>query len=383
MKNFCIAAALAALLPCLASCGSKEALDSPNTNNPPVVSLRGTGFELSCLDCERGFSRDSNYVFEGIWRDGHFWFGKGQLDTMQLNITPDNGIILKVDSGEDGFEGVNAASSSSCINIVPDTENHRIYHLEWISEGRSTITLWCGEGASRREIHFTATSRTIIPLEGIRIRIDGEESTMAVFKDGDLDDGDGAEMNHTYYHKPKITDLGMERYGLLVRDYNTGFDRNDITRHVVFEIAGPIPMNATPTEKIYTALDEIGIIENGVFGDPGGLSPPADYWNYGLYLENLMLNPDFRWFRPITLTSEDVSNSLVDRYRASDSHILYPADLRERLCWIWPQTNEEIFTIAFYQGEIIREPERLHLFPVVFQKMIAFNNIKNWWYYGK
>lgn len=389
MKN-CIssfAAAAALLFPLtlsLSSCSGRASMDAPNTHNPPERALNGTGFGLVALDGERGFSKDSNYVFEGEWRDGHFWFGREKLDTMQLNITPTNSIVLKISSEDPAFEGVNAASSSRCIDIVPDAGDRSSFHLEWVEEGQSRITLWCGEGPARHEISFIATSRKEIPMTGIKVRIDGVEGEMAVFKEGDVDEF-GVELNATFYEKPSIAQLGLKRYSQLVQEYNSGYDRNDITKHVAFEIIGPIPLNATPTEKIYTSIDTIGMIENGVFGDPGQLSPPADYAAYGLYLENLSKNQEFNWFQPFTLTKEIAEkwgNLLTDAYRNNDLYTLYPADLRERYCWIWPQSHRETFSISFYQGNTRKEPDKIYYYSMVYQLLFAFNNLKNWWYYG-
>ncbi|MBQ9450702.1 MAG: hypothetical protein IJU34_05240 [Bacteroidales bacterium] len=396
MKNFIssFAAAAALLFPLtlsLSSCSGRASMDAPNTHNPPERALNGTGFGLVALDGERGFSKDSNYVFEGEWRDGHFWFGREKLDTMQLNITPTNSIVLKISSEDPAFEGVNAASSSRCIDIVPDAGDRSSFHLEWVEEGQSRITLWCGEGPARHEISFIATSRKEIPMTGIKVRIDGVEGEMAVTHPNEVNDN-GESIHYIFYGKPAIAKLGLKLYSTLVQEYNSGYDRNDISRHVIFEIAGPIPLNATPTEKIYTAFDAIGIIENGVFGDPGKLSPSTAYWIYGLYLENLKHNPDFRWFNPVSLESDDIGLSLLRHYKETDLYTLYPADLRERCCWVWPQTNSlpnagDAISVAFYQGDytVIEDSGGyyIRMDAVLFQKLFVFNNLKNWWYYGE
>ncbi len=378
---------------CFISCGDKDTPLAPNTNNPTEYSLKGVNFDLVALDYERGFSKDSNYVFEGVWKNGHFWFGKDKLDTMQLNITPDNGIVLKVVSDDPAFEGVNAASTSRCINIVPDTKDHTAYHLDWVEEGQSTITLWCGEGSAKREVKFVATSKKEIPIEGIKIRIDGVDGEMAVFKKGDVTELYGGKLNIPQGRPPKIVDLGSERYFKLVQEYNSGFERNNWEKHVVFEIAGPIPMNATPTETIYTAYDPIGMIEiDNVFGDPTNLYYKTDNFYYALYVKNLKYNPDFKWFHPFELRKElgDAKykgNEQMDYYRNHDEYKLYPADLRERQCWIWPQTSSMLqgndhsdpITIAFYLGEPYIESEgQGYAVPVIFEKMILFHNLPPW-----
>lgn len=399
MKNFIssFAAAAALLFPLtlsLSSCSGRASMDAPNTHNPPERALNGTGFGLVVLDGERGFSKDSNYVFEGEWRDGHFWFGREKLDTMQLNITPTNSIVLKISSEDPAFEGVNAASSSRCIDIVPDAGDRSSFHLEWVEEGQSRITLWCGEGPARHEISFIATSRKEIPMTGIKVRIDGVESEMAVFTADDFYDWsinkvpNETSLNHVFFSKPNLADIGLKRYQALVQEYNSGYHRNYINEHVVFEIAGPVPLNATPTEHIYMAINDLCFYEpdphllTNTF-TPGYVgSPPARFGSFPIYYENFYQNPDLNWFEPVLCTEELRSDvfKIIKYFESSENSKLYPADLRERLIWVWPGRTGELFRIAFYQGNIHKkysDPNHPEIFgryyDTVYQKMIAFH----------
>ena len=362
----------------LPACGGHSPL-SPNTANPVEVELPGADFELLAFDHERGWSRDSHYVFEGVWRDGHFRFGREQLDTMQLNITPDNGIILRVRSDESGFRGVNAASSARCINIVPDKADRTVYHLEWVDEGHSTITLWCGEGPSRHEIRFLATSRKDIPLEGIKVRIDGEERLMLVAREGEE-----PAVNFPYVQGgivPSIGLIGASRFQQYYREFPKGYDRGDVTRHVVLEIAGPVPLNATPTTRLYTGFDAVGLIDEGFLYS-------GDCWleSYRLYEENLTHNPDFRWFQPFRLPTHASfsyinAGDILQDYRQSESYSLYPADLRERQAWVWPQPYTDRYNLCFYEGDIIPDGNNTPRLTKSYNTTLGFTNLPDWFWY--
>ena len=182
-----LAAAALSLLcaACLLSCNSKDDPTAPNKSNPTEFTLKGCDFGITLLDYEKGGATDSSYVFEGVWKEGAFRFGWKKLDEMTPNILPDgrNRLVFNVDSEDAGFEGVNAASTSRCINIVPVGKDHTSYELEWVAEGESTITLWCGEGNSRKEVSFKVTSKKEIPFTGIKVRFhDGNNSSVQIAK---------------------------------------------------------------------------------------------------------------------------------------------------------------------------------------------------------
>ena len=177
MKKHRLAGAAAILLSLagLASCDKNNPL-APNRNNPPEAGLKAAAFDITLLDHERGYNRDSVYCFEGIWKQDAFYFGYWKLDPMVPNILPEgqNQLEFRISSEAAGFEGVNASSSSRCINIVQDGADHTRYHLEWVAEGESTITFWNGEGDARQEISFKATSKKHIPFVNLKYRYDGE-----------------------------------------------------------------------------------------------------------------------------------------------------------------------------------------------------------------
>ncbi len=177
MKKHRLAGAAAILLSLagLASCDKNNPL-APNRNNPPEAGLKAAAFDITLLDHERGYNRDSVYCFEGIWKQDAFYFGYWKLDPMVPNIFPEgqNQLEFRISSEAAGFEGVNASSSSRCINIVQDGADHTRYHLEWVAEGESTITFWNGEGDARQEISFKATSKKHIPFVNLKYRYDGE-----------------------------------------------------------------------------------------------------------------------------------------------------------------------------------------------------------------
>ena len=163
---------------CLSSC-VKDGPEAPNRTNPEEMVLPGCDFGVTLQDHERGYAPDSAYVFEGVWKEGAFRFGRDRLDEMTPNILPEsrNRLVFSVFSDSSDFGGVNASSSARCINVIPVGGDRRSYELEWVAEGESTITLWCGEGEARREVHFRATSRKEIPFTGIRVRFHDERGS--------------------------------------------------------------------------------------------------------------------------------------------------------------------------------------------------------------
>lgn len=349
---------LAALL--LPAC-DKHRPDGPNRNNPPVADLPSAGFTLRVLNHERGFHRDSAYIFEGIWRDGHFWFGRQKLDTMQLNIAPDNALVLEVSSDDPAFEGVNASSSTRCIDIVPDTRDHRIYHLERVAEGRSEITLWNGDGPSRREIRFTVTSRAEIPLEGIKVRLNGEEMVLC----------SEVKYGGRLLTFDPVFESGL--YRKYIKEYR-GFTREDPTKHVCLDIVGPVPLNANQG-NLHMVFDAMGLIDRGAIHEV-----LDNTWLkcYGLYDENLALNPEFRWFHPFMLDSREDdswSRDLLDinlSYFNDDAYSLSPQDLRERYSWIWPQAYGISFVFSLAEGNNIIKQDGSYYYDKVHQINILF-----------
>lgn len=296
----------------------KDRPDGPNKNNPAEHPLASCAFSLDVRDCERGFSPDSSYVFEGVYRDGSFYFGTDKRDAMVLNITPDNRIILTASADAAGFEGVNASSSSRCINIVPDGTDHTTYHLEWVAEGESTITFWNGEGAGRKEISFKATSMKEIPLEGIAFRYDG----------------------HVYRFQKQIpTEYVTE--GAFQHMFLKRWDGRpeSFDRLPAFELIGPIPLNATPT-LLYLSQSFTAFVPNPDNRENGIKVSAYEY--------NLRMYKGYRWFPEYKEPPlpegfndqnwEDCPLELQKEWQQSylESMLeLYPADLRERHIKFW------------------------------------------------
>ena len=425
MKNrFFSAAAAACLLLFSASC-HKDAPDAPNRVNPPEAELPGADFELFVLDHEHGYAKDSSYVFEGVWRDGHFRFGRDKLDTMQLNIHSGNGIVLQVRSDDPEFRGVNAASEARCINIIPDAADRTVYHLERVGEGRSAIRLWCGEGASRREIRFVATSREEIPLEGIRFRVNGEEGTALA--------STTLLPNH---YTPTIYNHNGSDIAKAFKTFTgtkTQYIRNDRNAGTVkLEIIGPIPLNATNTTVLTIASDAVGLQDHYAkitdtydkdaildlpkyeyYDENGNLIMKSNWrfvlcWNkmYGLYEENLHCIPGFRWFQAFELErgcANDISAAnqlemlgekqgwwevpsdgstaqvalLWPKYAQDDKYKLYPSDLRERYAELWPQPFRDDFIFVFYEGASPDDFKKSYSFDIKFYPREAWIHHQN------
>ena len=285
----------------------------PNKNNPATESLRAAEFDVTLLDHEQGWTKDSLYCFEGVWKDDAFYFGYWKLDPMVPNILPDrqNRLEFVISSEAAGFEGVNAASSSKCINIVQDTQDHRRFHLEYVSEGESTITFWNGEGDARREISFQATSKAEIPIEGFLARVDGKEYRFS------KTNGSATKVLKTFKYRNDFP----------------GWDK----MHIV-ELVGPIPLNATRKYDPEKPL----IVDCGwvlAYLDEEGNACNWDIYSTDDEVGSLRQNddeiqkkyfPDYRW----------IQNEICYPDNGLGTRIpIIPADLRERRLMLWSVKN--------------------------------------------
>lgn len=286
----------------------------PNKNNPAAVTLQAADFNVTLLDHEQGWTKDSLYCFEGVWKGDAFYFGYWKLDPMVPNILPDrqNRLEFVISSEATGFEGVNASSSSQCINIVQDSQDHRRYHLEYVAEGESTITFWNGEGDARREISFQATSKADIPIQGFLARVDGKE------------------YKFTKNNKSVTKVLKTFNY----RDDFPGWDK----MHIV-ELVGPIPLNAT---RQYSTENPL-IIEatwSLAYLDEKGNACNWDIYTTDDEIGSLRRNDDeiqqnyypaYRWFQKVICFPENGMGKKIP---------ITPSDLRERCLMMWSVKNK-------------------------------------------
>ena len=303
---------LGATLVC--SCGK----NGPNKNNPVVYELAAADFDVTLLDYERGYYRDSSYVFEGIWKEGSFRFGLQNLDAMVPNILPDgrNQIEFRISSMSPSFEGVNASSSTQAINIIQDGSDHTLYHLEWVGEGETVITFWNGNGQTRKEVSFKATSKKEIPLTGIKIRFGNLTTTLNVKNLSDPEKKEAPRLlvtdPVTYYTQwTKETDT---KPGKLLNSMYASRYNEDWSRMTPMEIV-PEPINATEKPYYFGAYYSAS-------KTPGSENPYPR--NDALDRENIKNNPDFRWLKGYTSAYALEENELSNLLK------VYPCDLRER-----------------------------------------------------
>lgn len=329
------------------------AKDPSNRDNPPVIDFPSASFEITVRDCERGYSEDSTYIFEGIYRDGHFWYGKDRLDSCGVNLDPGfNEFVFSFSSEDPSFKGVNASSSHRCINIVADNDARTCYRLEYVDKGESTINFWTGDGVDRKAISFTATAGKHIPVEGFKVRVDGVEYRLY----GPFESKNEGFVSHDPDGK-SISDVYIS--GILEgKEDRFGTYEGMMRCPKVFEIAGTVPMNAS-REPIYTFCDEVGIVPSEDLleykpGDPDGEKDEngeyRGYYPFPYYDLNLKWNPDFRWLTPVLYGSAAYITYSSDKIETDPEYTYYPSDLRERKCLIWRALGETRVNLGFTLG---------------------------------
>ncbi len=301
-----------------------------NKNNPVTASLPAADFEITMLDYERGYDRDSNYVFEGVWENDAFLFGVYKTEKMVPNITPDNGITFRITSDSPSFQGVNASSSKACINIVQDGHDHTVYHLEWAAEGESTITFWNGDGATKKQVSFTATSKKVIPLEGFKYRTRRDEFMFKKYYADYYEWGLGGSIiaPPASHHEWRFDYDAAEK--TMSPDWNNAgcnaYDK-DWGRMDPVEIY-PVPLNATATDQpLILVLGYSCVTPNGHIEDE-----EVDKLNTANYSQ-------FRWFNPkqrkpkeysISSKNTDAEAKQIWAEAYENNLNVYPSDLRER-----------------------------------------------------
>lgn len=346
IKISCLAIVILGAALLAASC-SKAILG--NSNNPVAVSLPSADFGITILDYERGYDRDSNYVFEGVWEKDAFLFGVYKTEKMVPNITPDNGITFRINSDSPNFQGVNASSSKACIDIVQDGNDHTVYHLEWVEEGETTITFWNGEGESKKEISFTATSKKEIPLEGFKYRTAMKEYIFTKFYADHYIQARESIVQQLNHHEWKYSnDISDYTNFPSWRSAGCNYYYDDWEKMVPIEIY-PVPLNATPTAKpMIMGVGYTCTCPEGPLSED-----KIDALNTANY-------PQFRWFKPKQRKTypfepnEDSDEAYKKAWeeKMQDQMRVYPSDLRERRIKLFYSENKGRpgFSMEIYCG---------------------------------
>lgn len=310
-----------------------------NNSNPVAVSLPAADFGITILDCEHGYDRDSNYVFEGEWKDGAFRFGLDRTEEMVPNITPDNAITFRITSDSPSFQGVNASSSKGGINIVQDGSDHTVYHLEWVAEGESDITFWNGEGEARKELKFKATSKKEIPMTGIKVRCNNIETRFERKYATEYEiRGAGSPLESKAWLWQISQSAGTHVIDGYASEISNGWD--GMAPVEIF----PVPLNATP--KKYIA----DFFASGAVPDETKSQGYRRVENEELCSENAEHFDGFSWISPSSYHADFPANTMeawAEVHR--DCQSVYPCDIRERRLII-PYTRKQIDCthIAFF-----------------------------------
>ena len=345
MKHLLYHFAATVLVLCAACFTACNKASLSNSNNPVAVSLPAADFDITILDCEHGYDRDSNYVFEGVWKSDAFYFGLYKTEKMTPNITPDNAITFRITSDSPSFQGVNASSSKGGINIVQDGNDHTVYHLEWVAEGESEITFWNGEGEARKELKFKATSKKEIPMTGVKVRCNNIESLFERKYATEYEiRGAGTPFENKDWQWHVAQSGGTPTLDGYASEISNGWD--GMAPVEIF----PVPLNATP--KKYLA----DFFASGAVPDETKSQGYRRVENEELCSENAEHFDGFSWIDPNSYRKDIVQHKgfggyTVEEWSANhcDCQVIYPCDLRERMIII-PYTRKQIGSthIAFF-----------------------------------
>lgn len=336
MKTLRILLAAAALILCAACFTACNDPLGPNRDNPIEVTLASAAFDITILDHERGFRSDSNYVFEGEWKGDAFYFGLNKTEAMVPNITKDNAITFRITSEAAGFEGVNAASDSRCINIVQDGNDHSVYHLEWVSEGEANITFWNGTDADRKQVKFKVTSLLEIPMTGVMIR-----KGFSTYEFGKVD-YEGVVTNMIGQHDwETITDNGGGRVPV---SNIADIYKDDWSMMEPVEMF-PLPLNATPKEWFFSSYAFATLKDKDT-------KEKVFYRQRDLLLFNREHWSGCNWLDCLANWGVDMNQDALSR---GDIIKVYPSDLREKRLMLFQASYDGYANFRVYVADCLRD----------------------------
>ena len=353
MKNFIrLAVLVLGAMPAAASC-NREAAVQANPNNPEFIETERLDFSVMIDDIRTGFDPDSVYHFtpkiinaeDGTvsYSSGRTVFdrGKGQIthagpsnvndeataaynrefsftgQQCSLTVTPYCTITLTASSP------VNASSSTDAVDVVRDDTGGFRYHLEYVRDGASTITLWNGEGASANEWRLAVKSAASIPLTGIRVKFENHNYV----KDSNNPDGvidcewhmnDRFDRYYVYQNEESARALSPDFYFAYAEEAYRNPDFGCSMELI------PEPVNATGDFNLIIRRNDFSID-----GEQLHWMYPFFWWNEANY-------PEFRWF-----ARDDFDCEPGAAVHWTEIPVK-PCELIGRKIWIWNEGPEEL-----------------------------------------
>ena len=174
MKRFFHPLALAALMLGVLAMGSLTSCkkDPLNEFNPKTETIVEAPFSLKGKETRS----DGTYVLP--WTISKGGVMDSELEELDaLAITPFNTFTFEaVPDNTSGFPGINARTDNACIKI--ERKGQSSFSISYVSDGDATIKVWNGNEGGNTAVTFKVQARKTIPVEGLLVRIDGEEYTI-------------------------------------------------------------------------------------------------------------------------------------------------------------------------------------------------------------
>lgn len=174
MKRFFHPLALAALMLGVLAMGSltsckKDPLDE---FNPKTDTIAEAPFSL------KGTEKRSDGGYVLTWDITKTTVDCVQEELDELAITPFNTFTFEAvpESASATFPGINARTDNACIKL--ERKGQSSFSISYVSDGDATIKVWNGNEGGNTAVTFKVQARKTIPVEGLLVRIDGEEYTI-------------------------------------------------------------------------------------------------------------------------------------------------------------------------------------------------------------
>lgn len=175
MKRFFHPLALAALMLGVLAMGSltsckKDPLDE---FNPKTETIAEAPFSVKGTEKRS----DGGYVLP--WTISKGGVVDSELEELdELAITPFNTFTFEAvpESASATFPGINAKTDNACIKL--ERKGQSSFSISYVSDGDATIKVWNGNEGGNTAVTFKVQARKTIPVEGLLVRIDGEEEAL-------------------------------------------------------------------------------------------------------------------------------------------------------------------------------------------------------------